>query len=90
MTAAKNVPTKFAVPAGTHGRTYIVESDAVSTVRSGGVAPNQANNPGALAYTTGVDAANRATTMAQEREEHEANLKMFHTMEGGGGHHRTP
>lgn len=81
VTAAKNVPTKIAGRAGAHGHTYLVESDAVFTARSG-EAPNPAANPGALSYTTGVDAANRSTTMAQEREDHEANLECFHTQEG--------
>ena len=64
MTAANNVPPKIAGPAGAHGHTYLVKSDAVFTMRSGGTSPNPANNSGALLYATGVDTANRATTMA--------------------------
>ena len=82
VTASKNVPTKIAGQAGAHGHTYLIKSDAVFTVRSGGTTPNPSNNPGALSYTTGIDAANRATTMAQKQEDHEVNLKMFHTQEG--------
>ena len=44
MTVAKNVPTKIEGLAGTHGHTYIVESDAVFTVRSGGTGPDPATN----------------------------------------------
>jgi hypothetical protein len=48
VTAAKNVPTKIAGPAGAHGHTYIVKSDAVFTTRSRGTAPSPVTNPGAL------------------------------------------
>ena len=82
VTAAKNVPTKIAGAAGAHGHTYIVDSDAAFTTRSGGTAPNPANNPGALTYTTGVAAESRSTTMAQEREDHGVSLEIFHTQEG--------
>ena len=54
VTPAKNVPTKIAGPAGAHGHTYLVETDAVFTARSRDTAPNPATNPGALLYTTGV------------------------------------
>ena len=74
VTAAKNVPTKIAGRAGAHGYTYLVKSDAVFTVRSGDTAPNPVNNPGVLLYTTGVNTANRATTMTQEQDDHKANL----------------
>ena len=87
VTAAKNVPTNIVGPSGTHRHTYTVESNAIFTVRSGGTGTNPATSPGALSYTKGVDTANRTTTMAQEREDHEANLKMFHTQDGG--HHQT-
>ena len=82
VTAAKNVPTKIAGAAGAHGHTYIVESDAAFSTRSGGTAPAPADNPGALSYSIGVAEANRATTMAQEREDHGVALEIFHTQEG--------
>ena len=82
VTAAKNVPTKIAGAAGAHGHTYVVESYAAFRTRSGVTGPAPATNPGALKYTIGVAEVNRATTMAQERENHGVSLEIFHTQEG--------
>ena len=81
VTAAKNVPTKIAGAAGAHGHTYIAKSDAAFRTRSD-TNPAPATNPGALQYTIGVAEAERATTMAQERENHRVALEIFHTQEG--------
>jgi hypothetical protein len=60
---------------------YLIKIIAVFNKRSG-KNPQPATNPGVLSYTTGVVADARSITMAQERENHEVNLKAFHTEEG--------
>ena len=78
---AKNVPTKIAGAAGAYGHTYLVKTTAAFNTRSG-VTPQSATNPWALTYTTGIVADAQSITMAQERENHEMALKVFHTQEG--------